>query len=115
MPTTVTVIFFILLISFLVWFRIMRMGDTLFLRLISRYPDAAYDWFMAEECWLVIEHGEHKAGLIDKPEPDGYSAPFTLVVPKLNGRVVVVYGRLCAAEESKRRFTERYGGRGRRE
>jgi hypothetical protein len=120
MPTTVTVIFFILLILFLVWFRVTRATDISFLSLITRHPDEAYDWFMAEECWRVVdpeapEAPEFSASLETPETPaslefsassespaskeaegggpgnaDGNRAPFTLCVPKLGGRVVTV-------------------------
>ncbi len=119
MPTTVTVIFFIFWIGLLVWLRFFRSNNLPFLRLIARYPDEAYDWFLAEECWVVKDpkktgsathpSGATKAGLAETEEPQGCNPPFTLCVPKLNGRAVTVYGRTGEVDGSEKRFMEKYG------
>jgi|SRR5690625_18376 len=82
--------------------RIMGAGNVPFWKLASQHPDAAFDWFMSEDCWVVVAPGEKAPG----PE---YTGLFRLAVPKLGGQMIKVFGRDEEIDDSQRRFVERYG------
>ena len=67
-----------------------------FWRAAAKYPEAAYQWFTAEECWHIGE---------SRPSPD-WSGPFRLYVPSL-ARMIRVYGHNPDFETSAERFLER--------
>lgn len=92
--------------AFVVWFIFFRKGNIGFWKLASKYPNEAYDWFMKEDCWIVIEP---QSGQIDKPDPNEFNGPFRLNVPKLGGKVVTIYGRFDEIEESQERFLKLNG------
>ena len=82
--------------------RIIRAGNVPFWKLASQNPDAAFEWFINEDCWIVVAPHDNVPG------PD-YTGPFRLAVPMLGGRVVKVYGRITEIDDSERRFIEQYG------
>ncbi len=81
--------------------RIMGKGNIPFWKLASKYPDTAFDWFISEDCWVVVETDESAPG-------PNYTGPFRFAVPKLGGKMIKVYAREDEIENSQRRFVERY-------
>ncbi len=106
MSSILTIILFIIGIAFAVWFIVLRQGKIGFWKLAAKYPNEAYDWFMNEDCWVIIDP---QSGLTKKPELRDFNGPFWLLVPKLGGRKVTIYGRFDEIEESQKRFMELYG------
>jgi len=96
-----------------IWYLLYRRGKPDFWRLAARYPDDAYDWFLSDPCWVVLQPDSPFTAL---PEPRGdYTGPFWLWVPKFGNRRVTVYGHHALIERSQGRFLEtmqrRYGTR----
>lgn len=81
--------------------RIMGTGNVPFWKVASQHPDDAFDWFMSEDCWVVLAPGEKAPG-------SEFTGPFRLAVPKLGGQMIKVYGRDAEIDDSQRRFMERY-------
>ena len=92
---------FLVVLVWLIWFRPMKAR---FWRLANRHSDAAYDYLRADDCWIVSEYRFDWA----KVRSD-VSGPYYLSVPKLNGRVVTIYGTIGKMEDSQRRFIEMVG------
>ncbi len=99
------IIFIVALIALaVIWFirRTYKAGNPDFWRVAASVPDEAYDWFKAEDCWVIVERGSDA-------RPEGsYTGPFRLAIPKLGGKVIIVYGRENMIDDSQRRFMERY-------
>ena len=75
---------------------------------MSKYPDEAYEWFIKEDCWVVIDP---QSGSTETPALEDYNGPFRLCVPKLNGKMVTIYGRFDEIEDSQERFLKLYGAK----
>lgn len=99
--STWIIIGLIILAIILLMRRIMGNGNVSFWKVASQNPDAAFDWFMREDCWIVVSPDE------SDPGPD-YTGPFRLAVPKLGGKVIKVYGREGRINDSQQRFIEHY-------
>ena len=98
-----------LLMAFVVWYVIYRAGNPSFWKLASKFPDEAFDWSMAEDCWVVLDPSDPNSG---PPAPrGGYTGPFLLWIPKLGGKRVKVYGKHDQVEASQERFKERIAQR----
>lgn len=94
---------------FTTWYILYRVGNPTFWKLASKCPNDAYDWFMAEDCWVVVDSEDLNSCA---PELGGdHTGPFMLWIPKLGGRHVTIYGRNDEIEGSQRRFMEQFGGR----
>ncbi len=110
MPATIGIILIVICAVAVLWYFLYRAGNPGFWKVAAKYPDEAYDWFMSEDCWIVVDPESPSS---QKPEPRGeFTGPFVLWVPKLGDRRVAVYGRHDRIEESQRRFTENYGEQG---
>lgn len=96
-------------VLFTLWYILYRVGNPTFWKLASKCPNEAYDWFMAEDCWVVVDSKDPNSC---PPELGAdYTGPFMLWIPKLGARRVTVYGRNDEIEDSERRFMEHFGGR----
>ena len=83
---------------------IYRSGNPAFWHTAARHADQAYDWFLNEDCWVVVHSWDRQ------PNTKGFVGPFLLAVPKLGGETVRVYGRSTAeVEESEARFLRKLG------
>ena len=92
---------------FLVLLRVSRGKSFPFWNLVSKIPDDAYQWFLKEEAWDVVDPVRANNG---PPEPSqAYSGPYLLSVPCLGNRNIRVYGRNDSIEDSQRRFLEDHG------
>lgn len=79
-----------------------RSGNPKFWHIAADHPDAAYDWFVEEDCWVVLDSESAQ-----RPEPRGdFVGPFKLWIPKLGGRWVTIYGLRGQIEDSERRLVE---------
>lgn len=85
-----------------VWYLVYRAGNPTFWKVAASNPDAAYEWFVEEDCWVVIEP-ETPSG---RPPPPRrlFTGPFFLIVPKTGGRRVALYCRHDQIEDSQSRF-----------
>ncbi len=90
------------------WYALYRAGNPAFWRLVARYPNDAYEWFMAEDCWVVVDPQDPSSR---EPAPrSDFDGPFLLWVPKLGGKKLRIYGQHAMIEESERQFIERITG-----
>ncbi len=90
--------------ALVLWYALYRIGRPRFWRVASKHPDEAYDWFVREQCWIVVDPDDADP---DKPEPrSDYSGPFMLWVPKLGWKRVIIYGKHDEIEDSERRFLD---------
>ena len=92
-------------IAFAVWFFFFKKGNLKFWKVASKYPNEAYEWFIREECWIVIDL---QSSATEKPDPREFNGPFWLKVPKLGGRIVNIYGHFDEIEDSQKRFLKTY-------
>jgi hypothetical protein len=76
-----------------------------FWKLASDIPDQAYDWFLNDPCWVVLDP---PSGRSEKPDLNQYNGGFFIFVRSL-GRKIFVYGRFDLIEDSQRRFIAQYG------
>ena len=101
---TYLIILVIAVLAVILWM-LGRGGNRRFWKIAAALPDEAYDWFMSEACWVVIN--SESGAPSPQPRRD-YTGPFFLRVPKLGGRNIKVYGLHDQIEESQSRFLERY-------
>lgn len=81
---------------------VFRQGKPSFWKIVARYPDFAYDFFLADSCWKVFEDGlpANYREIVPKNE---WRGPFLLFIPKLGvkGQLVHIFGRYPDFEESQ--------------
>ena len=76
-----------------------------FTKLISKYPDEAYDWFKQENyCWKIYE-GELPANYKDEI-PSKKMRPLRLIVPKLGNKIIYFFGKFPECRDSEKKFIE---------
>ena len=92
-------------LGFLYW-KLLKAGGFDFWKVAGKHPDEAYDWFMADDAWRVVDP-EDTMSLPPEPKTD-WDGPNWLYVPKLGGRRVTIYGKAGRAKASQRRFIEKY-------
>lgn len=92
-------------IFFLVWgiLKLILSGNFLFWFKVKDYPDSAYDWFSNNRDWAVLDVDSFVdyARLYPKEE---WAGPFSLCVPKLNGKVVKIFGKAHVLESTQKEF-----------
>jgi len=74
-------------------------GRPRFWKTVTQYPDQAYLFFLKSDDWRMED------GINDVFQPSlaegGWTGPFYLQVPMLNGKVVTFYGKLGCYESSQ--------------
>jgi len=98
---------FVLLVAGFFFLLIHHVGKSTleFTKLISKYPNEAYDWFKQESyCWKIYE-GNLPVNYKDEI-PSKQMKPLRLIVPKLGNRIVYIFGRFPECRESEKRFME---------
>lgn len=90
----------IILGIFAYWYLVLRPGRLGFWRLVAKHPDTAYDHFKTNGCWKVFEDGlpPDYRNIVPRPQ---WVGPFRLVVPKLGGKAIKVFGRASELEKSQ--------------
>lgn len=82
-------------------------GETTFkfTKLISKYPNEAYNWFIQDsDCWTIYED---ELPMNYKNEiPSKRMKPLRLIVPQIGNRVVYCFGKYPKCIESEKRFIE---------
>lgn len=81
-----------LLVLFLLWRTVMvRYGGLGFWQVAARSPDDAYDWFLSDDTWTVVDPVQPGAEpAMRSGDDDDLLGPFKLAVPKLDTVVKVV-------------------------
>jgi hypothetical protein len=100
-----TIIFAIVIAAFLYWYLISRPGKLHFWRAASKYPDAAYDFFLSKKCFKVFE-GHLPKNYKDNLPSENWVGPFRLYVPKIGNRIVYVFGKVGEYEQSQDDFLQ---------
>lgn len=85
----------------IIWWLLFHRRRPDFWKLVARYPDKAYDWFLDHDEWLVVDP-EARTG--QPPSGREFDGPFLVWVPKLGGRRVLVYGRRGKMDDSQTSF-----------
>jgi hypothetical protein len=79
---------------------ILKKGNDKFWKYVNNNPFKAYEFFMNDDCWLVIHPNEYKS----KPKDGGWSGPFFVPVPGI-GRLKI-YGKEGEFEKRQQEFIE---------
>jgi len=93
-------------VAILYFIHLMYRGRFGFWKYTAKHPDAAYDFFVEKPCWHVFvdrPKGDYRGAL----PPGKWDGPFRLSVPKLGGRVVIVYGKVPEYRIAQQEFIER--------
>jgi hypothetical protein len=85
------------------WYFILRPGRFDFWRVAANHPDAAYDHFKSDPCWIIFEEQlpQNYRGLAPKSD---WVGPFRLIVPKLGNKTSHILGKYSAFEKSQNAF-----------
>jgi hypothetical protein len=75
-----------------------------FWRLVSRNPDAAYDWFLHSPDWKVFKYPP-PLGFRDVVPESEWAGPFDLYVPAIHSRVQI-FGRVGKYESARIGFID---------
>ena len=87
----------------LYWFLILRPGRIDFWKVAANHPDPAYEHFRADPTWVVLEEPLPR-NYRDQFPASEWSGPFTLMVPKLGGKMIRVFGREASMDQSQDEF-----------
>jgi len=83
-----------------------RYGALGFWQVAGRMPDEAFDWFISDDAWVVVDPRRPHAQ--SDHSRDGFVGPFKLVVPKVGG-VVTLYADADRIDESQAAFLAAHG------
>ena len=93
-------------LAFLLW-KLLRAGRYDFWKVVGQHPDEAYDYFTANDEWVVVDPRDPYAR---PPEPrSDWNGPTTFFVPRLGGRRINVYGKWEGMKGSQDRFMRLFG------
>ena len=103
----IKILVLVVIVVFIYWFFILRRGRLDFWKIAAKYPDEAYNLFISEECWRVFEESlpnDHHAFV---PKKD-WTGPFMLRIPKLENKMIYIFGKYPEFEKSQNEFIARY-------
>ena len=83
------------------WVTRLRSGNPSFWRLAAKYPDQAYDLLVASSSWHAFV-GDLPPEYRQKVPSSSWDGPFKMVVPKLGGQTVYLFGRVPEYEKSQK-------------
>ena len=93
----------------LLWRSVMvRHGALGFWQVAARMPDAAFDWFVSDDTWTVVDPTQPGAGSMRSR--DDVVGPFQLAVPKVGG-VVTLFADADRIDASQAAFMAAHGTR----
>lgn len=76
------------------------LGNPGFWKLTRQHPEAAYQWFLKEDCW-VVQQGPYEPNF---PLPqDRYVGPFRFALPR-GGGLISIWCERERIEDSQQRF-----------
>lgn len=107
--STIRLIFLVLFIFIFRWLYFLVRGFKIpgvskFWYLVSRNPDAAYEWFLQSSAWKVFEYPPPPDFRQIVPELE-WAGPFDLYVPAIGARVQI-FGRIGQFESAREEFTQ---------
>lgn len=79
-------------------------GMPTFWKLTRKHPVEAYDFFLSNDCWFVVDGVNNTEPPKDRKNWDG---PFTLFLPNIKNRIKV-YGKSPYYEKSQEEFVRLY-------
>jgi hypothetical protein len=99
--TQLTIPFFIIIgVIGLIAFTMTGKGNLSFWKIANRYPEEAYNFFLNNDTWHVIDNINN----VDPPTKDeNWDGPFRLFIPSIN-RTVKIYGKTDSYFESQEDF-----------
>jgi len=96
----------IVVLGFLYWFFILRPGRIDFWSIAAKDPNSVYDYFKANNCWIIFEDGLPKDYRIKLPEGE-WDGPYRLVIPKLGNKMIYVFGKEPDYRNSQKAFVNK--------
>lgn len=89
------------------WFFILRPGRLDFWRVVAKHPEAAYEHFKSDHCWMIFEGQlpENYRSLVPRSE---WVGPFQFIVPKLGNKTMYIFGKHPTFEKSQNDFLSRF-------
>ncbi len=98
-----------LLALLLLWRSVMvRYGSLGFWQVVARMPDEAFDWFVSDDTWTVVDPTQ--PGVESMRSRDDLVGPFKLAVPKVGG-IVTLFAQADRIEASQAAFMATHGAR----
>lgn len=95
----------VVIISLVILYTILHfLGKPSFWKLTRKYPIEAYNFFLENDCWFVVDGINNSEPPKDKHNWDG---PFSLFLPNDNKRIKV-YGKSPEYEESENVFLKKF-------
>lgn len=85
-----------------VFYFLTKSGNHKFWKLVNKYPLQAYDFFINNDCWLVIHPGDN----VSKPSTGDWTGPFFVVIQGI-GRLKI-YGRTGAFKQKQAEFEKQF-------
>jgi hypothetical protein len=96
----------VVIVIILYYIHLLHRGRFGFWKYTAKYPNAAYDFFLEKSCWHVFV--EKPKGDCRRALPPGkWDGPFRLSIPKLGGKVVIVYGKVPDYRTAQQEFIKR--------
>jgi hypothetical protein len=83
------------------------LGKPRFWKLTRRYPIEAYNFFLENDCWFVVDGINNSEPPKDKRNWDG---PFSLFLPNIN-KLIQIYGKYPDFEKSEVEFIKIFTNR----
>ena len=91
-------------------FIILKQGRRDFWKIASRHPDRMFEMFQEQSCWQVFLE-KPEGGYKNKLPFGEWDGPFKLVVPKLGGKMITVYGKVPEYQEAQQEFMDSIKGK----
>jgi hypothetical protein len=95
----------IVIISLVVLYTILHfLGKPNFWKLTRKYPDEAYNFFLENDCWFVVDGVNNSGPPKDK---NNWIGPFSLFLPNIN-KLIKIYGKSAEYEKSEEEFIRKF-------
>lgn len=92
-------------VIFVYWLIVLRPGRLDFWKVAAQNSDLAYEHFLSSSCWKVFgaELPQDYRQIVPEAE---WAGPFSLLVPKLGGARISVFGKHPDYERSQNEFLQ---------
>ena len=98
------ILFIGVIFIFVYWFLILKPGKINFWKIISKYPDIAYDFFQTNKYFKIFNETlpDNYKSIVPKKY---WTGPFRLWVPKIN-KMVYIFGKYPEFETEQEKFLD---------